>query len=259
MFDFIDFSFFDVLDILLISVSLMFLYDYVRQRNIVRIFLGIGFLLVFWYIANSMSMEMTSTIMSKFFEIGYIFFVIVFQNEIRDGLLKIGSTRLFKKSLLNNSYLNKNFEIKEEHLMSIARAAFSFTFTGEGALIVIERSANLDIFCSSGEIIDANISEEMLKNIFFKNAPMHDGAVIIRKGRIKAAKVVLPYTREDVNAQFGMRHRAAIGITEQTDAISVVVSEETHQLKYVIDGEVKTCRNKEDLLRYMYADFQITT
>ena len=255
MFDFLDFSFFDILDILIVSVSLLYVYEYVRQRNIVRIFLGIGFLLGFWYVAVSMNMEMTGSVMSKFFEIGYIFFVIVFQKEIRDGLLKIGSTRLFRRSILNSS--NTKYKITEKQLMNIARAAFSFTRTGEGALIVLERTVNLDIFCSSGEIIDSLITEEMVKNIFFKNAPMHDGAIIIRDGRIKAAKVVLPYTREDINAQFGMRHRAAIGITEKTDAISIVVSEETRQLKYVSEGQVISCKDKDELLRLLYVDFQI--
>ena len=218
MTDFINFSLFDLFDILLVSIILFQIYKLVRRTVAVPIFFGLGVALLFWYLFSTLQMEMLSSILQKFFEIGFIFFVIVFQQEIRRFLNILGSTTFSKSNPLLKPLFgrrNQEFQLSLERQKSIVNAVFSMAKTKTGALIILERRTDLDIFGSSGEPMDSLINEGVLKSIFFKNSPLHDGAIIIKRQRISATRVVLPYAEKEIQAKYGMRHRAAIGITEK--------------------------------------------
>ncbi len=182
---------------------------------------------------------------------GVIAIMIVFQQEIRKFLLYIGTSGFLRKNwryLFKNNINNSSTQVVLD-IDALSQACINMSEEKTGALIVIGRKSDLKFFISTGEIIDSSLSNRMLENIFFKNSPLHDGAVIIQDNRIVAARCVLPVS-EDVNfpAHYGMRHRAAVGITENTDAIAITVSEQTGAISLTIDGEINADLNREKLI-----------
>ncbi|GAB2525865.1 diadenylate cyclase CdaA [Rufibacter soli] len=237
---FLDIEWLDIIDILLVTVLLYQLYKLLTGSVALKIFLGLLSVYLLYLVVKAAGMELLTIILGQFMGVGVLAAIIVFQPEIRRFLLMIGKTTAF-----NNERLFKGFPWRRtvtEDRLSITpfiEAAKSLAGKNTGALIVFARSSELRYFAESGDSIDAVVSKRLLISIFNKNSPLHDGAVIIHGNRIKAARCILPVTESnDVPASMGLRHRAAIGLTEVTDSVVLVVSEETGQIALVRNGEV---------------------
>lgn len=233
---------FDIIDILLVAIILFQFYRLIKGTAASRIFIAIFFIYMFWLIVKALHMELISSLLGQVISVGVLALIIVFQQEVRRFLLVIAN-RYLNSSRFS---INKLFSsVKEEQgspreAEEIVRAAESMSSKKIGALIVIGRQSRLDLYSEGGEILKANISSELLETIFFKNTPLHDGAVLIEDGKILAARCPLPITDQvSVPSKFGMRHRAAIGISEQTDALVVVVSEESGEITVAENGNVR--------------------
>jgi diadenylate cyclase len=233
---------FDVIDIILVAIILFQLYRLIRGTAALSIFLAIFFIYLFWLIVKALNMELIGSLLGQVIGVGVIALIIVFQQEIRRFLLVIGNRYINGRGFSFFKILRPVRDVPGSHKKSeeIVRAAESMALKKIGALIVIERTSRIDIFTEGGEIIKAVISAELLETIFTKNGPLHDGAVLIEDGLILAARCPLPITDQiSLPVNYGMRHRAAIGMSEHTDALVVVVSEETGQISVVQTGQIK--------------------
>jgi diadenylate cyclase len=238
----IDLKIIDIIDIVLVAIILFQLYRLIRGTAALSIFIGIFIIYMFWLIVKALNMELIGALLGQVIGVGVIALIIVFQQEVRRFLLVIGNRymnrRRFSFGKLFSSVEEQTGSPKEAE--EIVRAAESMASKKTGALIVLGRKSSLDIYSEGGERIDAIISAELLETIFFKNSPLHDGAVLIEDGKIFAARCPLPITdRISLPAKYGMRHRAAIGISEHTDSLVVVVSEESGKITVAEGGEVK--------------------
>jgi uncharacterized protein (TIGR00159 family) len=232
----------DIIDILLVAIILFQLYRLIRGTAAFSIFIAIFFIYVSWLILKALRMEMISGLLGQVMGVGAIALIIVFQQEVRRFLLVIGnryiSGRMFSHGRFFSLVRHEQGSPKEAE--EIVRACESMASKNTGALIVIGRKSNLDIFSEGGEIIRAKISAELLETIFFKNTPLHDGAVLVEGATILAARCPLPITDQvSLPQRFGMRHRAAVGMSEQTDALVVVVSEESGYISVVDGGHIR--------------------
>lgn len=205
-----------------------------------KVFLGFLFLYLTYLMVNAAEMELLSEILGQFMGVGVLALIILFSPEIRKFLLIIGkSTTFSRENFLKNLPWRKNSNIDQFDINPVIDAAKTMGATYTGALIVFSRESLLKFYVESGDKIDSLISKRLLLSIFFKNSPLHDGAVIIHDGRIAAARCILPVSDlENLPAQFGLRHRAAIGMSETTDTLVLVVSEETGQLSIVRAGKI---------------------
>ncbi len=232
---------FDILDILLVAMLLYQLYLLIKGTGTINIFLGILSIYLVWWLVRIFEMELLTAILGQFISVGVLALIIVFQPEIRKFLLIIGKRTFARKGSRNIFKGLWQIETREElNIPAIVNALESFSEQKTGALVVITQQNELESFVETGQRIDAVISEQILGSIFFNNSPLHDGAVIITNNRIKAARCVLPISEfRKVPASFGLRHRAALGITEQTDAVALVVSEQTGMISWTKAGEIK--------------------
>ena len=206
----------------------------------INIFFGIVSLFLIWKLVDAFQMELLSQILGAFISVGLVALIIIFQPEIRQFLLAIGTTTFFNKHGSRFKFLNIVFKDTYEHdIDPIIVACKHMSEQKTGALIVITRQNELNQFVNTGNVIDATVSSQMIENIFFKNSPLHDGAMIITKNKIRAAGCIMPVTKKQITARAGLRHRAAIGISEVSDCISIIVSEETGKISYSIKGEMK--------------------
>ncbi|MEI6852129.1 MAG: diadenylate cyclase CdaA [Bacteroidota bacterium] len=240
--DFLEFQFTDILDVILVAVLLYQLYRLMRGTVAINIFLGIVTIYFIWKLVNALQMDLLSEILGQFVSVGVIALIIVFQREIRQFLLLIGTPRFLTRKQKWLAFWKGNVQ-KTGYLQiePILDACKEMSVTNTGALIIITRNDDLFEFVNTGELIDAKISEQLIENIFYKNSPLHDGAIIITGNRIKAARCVLPITRnENFPTTYGLRHRAAVGITENTDAIAITVSEQTGDMAYAKNGTLYT-------------------
>jgi len=235
-------TFLDIVDIFLVAVILYQLYRLIRGTAAFSIFLAIFFIYLFWLIVKALNMELVSALLGQVIGVGVIALIIVFQQEVRRFLLMIGNRYLarshnsFEKFFYHHGEKNRSHREAEE----IKRAAEAMAENMTGALIVIGRTSRLDFYSEGGEILKAVISADLLMTIFFKNSPLHDGAVLIQDGVILAARCPLPITEShSMPGHLGMRHRAAVGITEQTDALVLVISEETGHISVAFSGEIR--------------------
>ncbi|MFQ3213167.1 MAG: diadenylate cyclase [Marivirga sp.] len=237
---FLEVSLVDVLDIGLVSFLLFQVYSLMRGSVAVRIFVGFLSLYLIYLVVRAAEMELLSAILGQFMGVGVIAAIILFQQEIRKFLLLLGKTTSFngENNFLSNLPWRKRQLGHELDVTPLIEAAKSLGGTNTGALIVISKGSELRFYAESGDKIDALVSKRLLISVFNKTSPLHDGALIIHKGRIVAARCVLPVTEKDVPAQFGLRHRAAIGMSETTDTIILVVSEETGQLSLARNGTI---------------------
>ncbi len=237
---FLEVSLVDVLDIVLVSFLLFQVYNLMRGSVAVRIFVGFLSLYLIYLVVRAAEMALLSAILGQFMGVGVIAAIILFQQEIRKFLLLLGKTTSFNRdnSFFSNLPWRKRQHGYELDITPLIEAAKSLGGTNTGALIVISKGSELRFYADSGDRIDALVSKRLLISIFNKTSPLHDGALIIHKGRIVAARCVLPVTEKDVPAQFGLRHRAAIGMSETTDTIVLVVSEETGQLSLARNGTI---------------------
>ncbi|WMN06355.1 diadenylate cyclase CdaA [Marivirga arenosa] len=237
---FLEVSFVDVLDIALVSFLLFQVYSLMRGSVAVRIFVGFLSLYLIYLVVRAAEMELLSAILGQFMGVGVIAAIILFQQEIRKFLLLLGKTTSFnsENGFLSNLPWKKRKRGDEFNITPLIEASKSLGGTNTGALIVLSKGSELKFYAESGDSIDAIVSKRLLISIFNKTSPLHDGAVIIHKGRITAARCVLPVTEKDVPAQFGLRHKAAIGMSEATDTIILIVSEETGQLSVARNGTI---------------------
>lgn len=234
---FVPFTFTDLIDIVLVAVIMYWIYRTTRGTNAPYIISGIIVIYLAWVIVRTMNMELLSTILGQIISVGIIALIIVFQPEIRRFLENIGRSQ--KRLNFIAHIFSPAHQTSETDLSQIINACRDMSSSCTGALIVLSQQSNLQLIVESGIAIDAAISASLLKNIFFKNAPLHDGAVIIGHNRIVAAKCILPVTQMRVPKSYGMRHRAAIGLSEISDAIVIVVSEETGGVSIAYSGELQ--------------------
>lgn len=254
---FITFRWLDALDIFLVSIIIYQLYRLVKGTVAINIFVGILFVYLLWLIVKALNMQLLETILGQFIGVGVIALIVVFQQEIRRFLLILGTSEFLKKFNLN--FFRMNMQQKRVHpldIVTIAKACKSMSENKTGAILVITNNSELNFYVNTGDVINAKVNLRLIESIFFKNNPLHDGAIIITDNYIKAARCVLPVTeKEDFPANLGMRHRAAVGITENSDAVAIVVSEQTGAITYAKNGELSIDINIPELSKKLEEDF----
>jgi len=257
MLDFVEFSFLDVLDILLVAILLYYTYKLLKGTVAINIFIGISLIFLIWKITQALKMEMLSGILGYLLSGGVIALIIVFQQEIRKFLLMIGTTNFSNKRNFFKQLKFLQSEITSEiETDQIIEACSSMSHSKTGALIVIERTNSLDFLINTGDAMNALVNKVLLESIFYKNSPLHDGATIIRDNYVVATRVILPISDSTIiPSRFGLRHRAAIGVSEKTDAVCLLVSEETGEISYIKDGEFILYNSKEELNEKLKNDF----
>ena len=231
----------DVVDILLVSILLYQMYRIIKGTVAFSIFIGFFLVYVSWLVIKALNLELLSTLMGQFIGVGVLALIVVFQQEIRRFLLLIGTNYQTKRSFgLDKLFASEKIKpATNQQIKEIVRACENMARSKTGALIVIPRKSELKDIIRSGEKINARISSALLETIFFKNTPLHDGAVVVLGNRISAARCILPLTeRHDLDPSLGLRHRAAVGVSEVTDAIAIVVSEETGNISLASQGEL---------------------
>ena len=233
---FVPFTFIDFIDIILVAAIMFWIYRATRGTNAPYIISGIIMIYLMWVVVRTLNMELLSNILGQFVSVGVIALIIVFQPEIRRFLQMIGMRQ--KRFNFIARIFNRNDNTSVTIIAPIVQACREMSAHKTGALIVIGRQSDLRLITEGGIAIDAKISTPLLENIFFKNAPLHDGAVVIEGDRIVAAKCILPVTQSDVPKTYGTRHRAAIGMSEISDAIILVVSEETGGISIAHGGTI---------------------
>ena len=242
----------DIIDILLVALMLYYIYRLMRESRSLNVFIGIMVFVVVWlFVSQIIEMRLLGSILDKLVSVGVIALIVIFQEDIRKFLYNLGAhqrikalTRLFTSQ---RSKEKGQQEIKAI-VMPMVMAAMNMSRGKVGALIVIERTMPLDGVVVTGDTIDANINQRLIENIFFKNSPLHDGAMVVSRGRIKAAGCILPVSHDlDIPKELGLRHRAAMGISQESDAVAVVVSEETGGISVAIRGEFRLRLSAEEL------------
>ncbi len=238
---FLSIGWLDIIDILAVSFFMYQLYKLMHGSVAIKIFLGVLSLYLFYLVVKSAQMELLASILGQFMSVGVLATVILFQQEIRKFLLVIGKTTSFKsgENFFSSFSLWKKQGGSDHNVTPIIEAVKAMSGTSTGALIVFTRDSELKFYVDSGDLIDAEISNRLLLSIFNKYSPLHDGAVIIHKDRIRAARCILPVSENDnLPAQFGLRHRAAVGMSEITDTLILIVSEETGEMSIAENGIV---------------------
>ena len=256
---FISFRWLDMVDILLVALLLFKLYDIIKGTVAINIFIGIIAVYFIWKLVKGFEMELLSEILGQFISVGVIALIIVFQQEIRQFLLLLGKPSFIKKGL--KGFLFWNFSINKTTIFDIEpviNACKRMSASKTGALIVIAKKNELKQYIESGELINAKISQQLIENVFFKNSPLHDGAMIITDNLIRAARCVLPVTENlEFPVHLGLRHRAAMGISQESDAITIVVSEQTGEISYSLNGELHTNINANLLKQVMMKELNV--
>ncbi|RIA08982.1 uncharacterized protein (TIGR00159 family) [Flavobacteriaceae bacterium MAR_2010_72] len=255
-FEFWDFGIVDFIDVFLVAILLYYVYKLVKGTVAINIFIGIIVIYSVWKVTDLLKMNLLHNIFDGFMKVGIIALIVVFQPEIRKFLLMVGSTNLGGKGkFLNRIKFLKADAESETNVDVIIAACNKMGATQTGALIVLERNNNLDFLISTGDEMNINVTQAIIESIFFKNSPLHDGAIIIENNIVKATRVILPVNNEkNIPQRFGLRHRAAIGITEKTDALAIVVSEETGQISYIKNGEFIMYKDTQDLTEMIKKD-----
>ncbi|GLU44013.1 diadenylate cyclase CdaA [Allomuricauda sp. NBRC 101325] len=257
--NFLDFQVTDIIDILLVAALLYYVYKLVRGTVAINIFIGIVIVWALWKLTELLQMKMISSMVGGFMNIGLIALIIVFQQEIRKFLLMIGSTNFAKKRnfLKHFKFMKQDVIATKTDVESIVGACEKMGSTKTGAIIVIERNNALDFVMSTGDAMNIQITQPILESIFFKNSPLHDGAIVIQDNFITATRVILPVSNDrNIPLRFGLRHRAAVGITEKTDAVCLVVSEETGAISYIKNGDFIPFKGIEELTKKLKKDLE---
>jgi len=253
---FIQLRFLDIVDILLVSYLLYQLYNIIRGTVALNIFIAIFLFYILWLVVKALNMQLLGSILGQVISVGMIALIIVFQQELRRFLVFVGTRYLARTFSLNKVFSINLQEQKNVKIKSIANACKRMSESNTGALIVITRKSKLDIYAQTGEFINADTSTRLLESIFFKNSPLHDGAVIITDDKVHAARCVLPVSdNPNIPPDYGMRHRAALGITENTDALAVVVSEESGGIAVTDGGSISHNLTKEELMQVLEKEF----
>jgi uncharacterized protein (TIGR00159 family) len=236
---FVEVRFLDVVDVFFVAVLLFTLYKLVKGTVAVNIFLGLVSLFLIWRVVDALQMELLSAILGAFISVGLVALIIIFQPEIRQFLLAVGTPNLFGQYGKRFGFMKKFFGEKIEFdIDAVVAACKNMSEQKVGALIVVTRQNELNQLVSTGQLVDSSISTQLIENIFFKNSPLHDGAMIVTNNRIRAAGCIMPVTKQKFRASIGLRHRAAVGVTEISDAIAIIVSEENGKISYSIKGDI---------------------
>ena len=240
IFDWTNIRIIDIVDIVLVALLLYYLYKLVKGTVAINIFFGIVILLAIWQVTELLKMEMVRYVLRAFLGVGMIVLVVVFQPEIRKFLLVLGSA---------------NFRARKRLFKSLKFFSAETTSYTDINAIVIQRNNSLDFVKNTGDAMNVAVNQPIIESIFFKNSPLHDGAMIIEDNTITATRAILPVSNDrNIPQRFGLRHRAAIGITEKSDAVSLVVSEENGQLSYIKEGDFVLFEDLEELKNILEKD-----
>ena len=257
---FLEISIIDFADIILVALILFYAYRLVKGTVAINIFIGIVIFYLIWKITDILNLDVLSNILGKFISVGFFALIVVFQQEIRKFLLLIGSTNFASRRNVIRyfNFLNQDQEAPKADLTAILNACEKMAKEKTGAIIVLAKENSLDFLKSTCDEANIELSSQILETIFFKNSPLHDGAIIIKNNYIIATRVVLPVSDSTtIPTRFGLRHRAAIGISEKTDSLVLVTSEQTGKISYVKDGQFCKFKNLEDLRRLLTEDLSI--
>lgn len=233
----------DCFDILIVAVLLYYFYKLMRESGTLNIFYGVMAFIVVWIVGSGLlKMKLLGTILDTFMSVGLLVLVIIFQDQIKRFLIDLGSQRRWR--FLSGLFHTKKIKSVEDHsrdsIMPIVYACRNMAKTKTGALIVIEQQIPLDSYEDTGDKLDADINSRLIETIFFKNSPLHDGALIIANGRLNAAGCILPVSHDtDVPRSLGLRHRSALGMSQATDACCIIVSEETGKISMALRGHLE--------------------
>jgi uncharacterized protein (TIGR00159 family) len=246
---FLDIRLIDLVDIVMVAYLMFRIYKLIKGTVALNILIGLFAFILFWLLIKALNMELSSSIMDNFVNVGVLALIIVFQQEIRRFFLMFGSRyNLSNKFSMDKFFASEGKGMLNIYIKPLVRACEHFSKTKTGALIVITKNSELLDYVQTGELINAVISSRLLETIFFKNGPLHDGAVIITQNKVKAAGCILPISQNmSLPQKVGLRHRAAMGITEDTDAISIVVSEETGRISLFRKGEMEMGLTPDEL------------
>lgn len=244
----------DLFDIVIVALLLYYIYRIMKESGTISVFIGVMAFIVVWLIASELlEMRLTGAILDKFMGIGLLILVILFQEQIKRFLVEIGSQKRwhFLRDMFSHNKEGEEHE-SQKWVMPIVYACMSLAKSKTGALIVVEQSVPLENYEKTGDIIDAQINTRLVENIFFKNSPLHDGAMIIAKNRIMSAGCILPVSHDsNIPRALGLRHRSALGIAQATDALAIVVSEETGNISVAHRGKLKTKLTSTELERIL--------
>ncbi len=248
---FLEVGWVDIIDVLFVSLLIYQVYKLMKGSVAIRVFLGFLSLYLIFQVVKASQMELLTIILGEFMGVGVLAVIILFQQEIRKFLLLLGKTTVFEEGKIFKgvkSFWRQNGKDIRSSISPVVEAAKTLGGTNTGALIVFSKNSGLKFYAESGDILDSVLSKRLLMSIFNKYSPLHDGAVIIHEGRVVAARCILPVTeRDDLPAQYGLRHRAAIGMSETTDSLVIVVSEETGQISAMRDGVAKNNLSTQEL------------
>ena len=249
---FFEFGLKDIIDILLVALTLYYIYRLMRESRSLNVFIGIMVFVICWlFVSQVLQMRLLGSILDKLVSVGVIALIVLFQDDIRKFLYNLGAhrrIRAFSQFFTSTKGKEKERRDVKETIMPIVMSSMNMSKAKVGALIVLERTVLLDDIVVTGDQIDAVINQRLIENIFFKNSPLHDGAVVISKKRIKAAGSILPVSHDlDIPKELGLRHRAAMGVSQESDAVAVVVSEETGAISVAVRGEFRLRLSAEEL------------
>ena len=255
--DFLLPDFISVIDIILVAMLLYYVYKLVKGTAAINILIGIVIIYLIWKLTDLFNLNILSNLLGQFISVGVFALIVVFQQEIRKFLLMLGSNNLTNNKLYFK-YINifkPSREISQMDIDEFLKSCNKLVKSKTGALFIIERNNSLDFIKNTGDNLYLEISSPIIESIFYKNSPLHDGAVIIDGNFITAARVILPVSEnKNINSRLGLRHRAAFGITEKTDAIAIVISEENGKISFIKNGEIFNYKNNENLKAMIEAE-----
>ncbi|MEO2064789.1 MAG: diadenylate cyclase CdaA [Christiangramia sp.] len=254
--DIIDIRILDILDIVFVALLLYYVYKLVRGTAAVNIFIGIVVIYLVWLLTRLLQMELLSSVLGEFIGVGVFALIVVFQQEIRKFLLMVGSTNFTHNGrFFRNLRFSRDETESRTNIDAIVNACQSMGESLTGALMVIQRNNKLDFVKTTGDKMKIELNQPIIESVFFKNSTLHDGAMIIEENKITATRVILPVSNDrSIPLRFGLRHRAAVGITEKTDALALVVSEETGQTSFIKDGQFVMFETMEELREKLKED-----
>ncbi|SEN26997.1 TIGR00159 family protein [Prevotella sp. ne3005] len=253
---FFDFGIKDIIDIFLVATMLYYIYRLMRESRSLNVFIGIMVILVVWiFVSQVIEMRLLGSIMDRLASVGLIVLIVIFQDEIRKFLYNLGAhqrVRALKKFFIKDKDEREATMEMMGCIIPVVMATQNMSRGKVGALIVIERHIRLDDIVQTGSLIDSNVNQQLIENIFFKNAPLHDGAMVISKRRIRAAGCILPVSHDlNIPKELGLRHRAALGVSQESDSISVIVSEETGGISIAMGGKFRLRMTAEELESFL--------
>jgi uncharacterized protein (TIGR00159 family) len=247
----------DIVDILLVAVLLYELYKLLKGTVAINIFFGIVALVLIWQVVNALQMELLTKILGAFISVGFIALIVIFQPEIRRFLLALGTTTFMRRKGRRFLFWRLNVDTHEGiNADAIVMACNHLADLKLGGLLVVTRKNELRQYINTGEVVEAQLSAPLIEAIFYGQGPLHDGAVIISNNKIMAAACILPVSgNTEIPKRLGLRHRAAVGITEVSDAIAIIISEETGKISYAVGGKLYKKVNVAELKSFLENEF----